>query len=372
MERSAEALTHCSNITNGLHMLVCRSAYQTMEKEVSSLSVETGGVLLGIADPPVIVEAGTGGEHAIRQLSQFSGDAEWDRRCLDRARARHGKSIGIAGYYHSHPAGSSGGFSDTDLAQARKLVEHFGDGKPLLVCIWARACRWLGRPHDDFRLSAYGIRSRDGTLEPLHFEVVDDQGECVREAISQAPLIPGENDSDFWSDERFVFYENRIGRQRIRQELQELRDRGWDICAYRIPGDRGLRLRCTNAWIAIEALLPREYPLNPPRLFVGSSTQELPALPTQQVWNSDRFLFELLDEAVPSLRSAVTHEDSHECTMSKQAPRLTSSWSEPKTSPRSQNRATFMGTGAKRRGWFISFLRSLLPRPRQRRRSMFV
>ncbi len=130
-------MTGRSNILDGVHVLICRSAYKTMEKEVNRLSVETGGVLLGVADPPVIVEAGAGGEHAIRQLSQFSGDVEWDRRCLDRARARHGKRIGIGGYYHAHPAGSSGRFSGTDLTQARELVEHFGDGKLLLVGIWA-------------------------------------------------------------------------------------------------------------------------------------------------------------------------------------------------------------------------------------------
>lgn len=273
-----------------------------MKKEVSSLSVETGGVLLGIADPPVIVEAGAGGEDAIRQLSQFSGDVEWDRQCLDRARERHGKTIGIAGYYHSHPAGSSGDFSGRDLAQAKTLVTHFGDGKPLLVCIWARDCRWFGlNPH--FRLSLYGIRSRESTLEPLDFEVVFDRDERVRKAISKAPIIPGENDLDFWSDDRFVFYENRIGRQRIRQELQELRNKGWDVCAYRIPGDRGLRLRCTNGKIAIEARLPREYPLNPPRLFVMAAG--LRPLPTQHVWNSDRSLFELIDDAVSDLCSSI-------------------------------------------------------------------
>lgn len=265
---------------------ICKSAQQTMLREVRGSPVETGGVMVGIADPPIIVEAGSGGKNAIREAARFSGDTEADRACLERARRKHGEQISITGYFHKHPQGMSG-WSGQDLSQAREITREFDDGKLVLVGIFTE------KGHDpEPRLFLYGISSPDGELESVEYEVVPDDDASVRNALAKAVVIPEIKDSDFWSDSAFRFYENPIGRDRLRQELDELRQRGWTVTVGRVGRETGLRVQAKRRGKSLEARLPREYPINPPRLFLNGQG-ELIGLDFLRQWNSDRSLADL-------------------------------------------------------------------------------
>lgn len=274
-----------------LNTLICQPAFHTMYQESERSRVETGGIMLGIPDPPVVVAAGAGGQNAVREAARFSGDVAEDRRQLAEARKRFGPQVSTVGYYHKHPRGMNG-FSSIDLRQARDLVNHFGDGKLLLVGIFAEGC-----PGPRARLFLFGIRDPNGTLKPLDYDVIPDSDPRIREAIDRAPVVPDVKQSAFWNDPGFTFYTNPIGKERIRREVQQLKAQQWEAMVFRHPSDSGLRIAITIVGLTIEAVLPREYPLAPPRVLLKGEG-ELRGLQCLQEWNSDRSLVEVFRSAI--------------------------------------------------------------------------
>jgi len=279
---------------NAQPSLICRTPYETMLREVEPSPVETGGQMVGIPDPPVVLAAGAGGRNAIREATCFKGDTEADRACLDAARRRFGPKVVITGYYHKHP-GNMSSFSGQDLRQARELVGQFGDGKPLLVAIYAR-------PRDDSKLKLflYAIQSAQGNLEPVRYEIVEDHDKRVLAALTQAPVVPSIRSVEFWTAEDFCFYENAVGRKRIVTDISDLRRGNWQVTPVRAPGERSLRLIAkSNGWM-LELRLPVEYPLNPPRVFLQGKW-ELGNLDVIRRWSSDCRLLDVVREATQVL-----------------------------------------------------------------------
>jgi proteasome lid subunit RPN8/RPN11 len=262
--------------------LICESAQKTMLAEVIDSPVETGGVMVGIADPPVIVSAGAGGEKAIRRATMFKGDTDADLRCLTQVRERFGEQCVVVGDYHKHPNGMSG-FSGVDLRQAQELADEYADGKVFLVGIFAEGC-----PDPQPNLFLYGIHSNDKQLKPVEYEIVSDDDPRVLEVLRTAAVVPSVRDTDFWHDAEFRFYENSIGRARINDDLDDLRQHGWAVQVSRVKSDNSLRVSVQVPEELIELRLPPEYPLNPPRVFL--SADELTGLQDVMNWNSERSL----------------------------------------------------------------------------------
>lgn len=269
---------------------ITRSAQKRIRKLAERCPIETGGLLAGIADPPTITAAGEPGPGAVRTAASYSGDVETDRRELAAARRRFGESVVIVGYWHKHPDGM-GRFSGQDLRQARELDEAFGDGNGLVVLIIERSGR-----RQALRLHAYGLQSNDKQLTARKLTVVDDEAECVRQALAGAPVLPDTDEGGFWEEASFQFYANPVGRQRIRQELAALRKAGWVVTTTRPRGQRGLVVECKRGGEAIQLRFPAEFPVNPPRAHVFGGRRRVVGLRAVREWNSDGSLAELLTE----------------------------------------------------------------------------
>lgn len=185
-----------------------------------------------------------------------------------------------------------GRFSLRDTQQAREFSRVFGDGKLLLVAIFSV----IGLEEEP-RLFLYGLCRPNEELMPVAYEIVKDDDERVHNAIVSAPVVPDVEDTDFWSDEDFSFYKNSVGRDRLQDELDELRRKDWAVEVYRRHRDPELRVAILTNGHKIEAVLPREYPLNPPRLFVKGAGELLHLEPLRQ-WNSGRSMIEVVQLAV--------------------------------------------------------------------------
>lgn len=142
----------------------------------------------------------------------------------------------------------------------------------------------------------YQICSAHDRLSKQEIKLVEDDAECVREALRNAPVIPETASSGFWQQEDFQFYTNPVGRQRIRSELDQLRCQGWKVTTMRDRNDGGMIAECTHGGPVLQLRFPAEFPLNPPRVFLAADNQHLTGLNNLREWNSGSFLAELLAE----------------------------------------------------------------------------
>jgi len=75
-----------------------------VESRQNSAQVETGGVLLGLVNDHIIMEAGRPGPESLNSAISFTPDVEHDRLLLAEAKKRH-PDIDYLGYWHKHPGG---------------------------------------------------------------------------------------------------------------------------------------------------------------------------------------------------------------------------------------------------------------------------
>ncbi|MGC9454943.1 MAG: Mov34/MPN/PAD-1 family protein [Phycisphaerae bacterium] len=296
-------------------ILICSSAADRILREAQSSEVETGGVLAGVLNPVTIVAAGQAGPEAVRTAASYSGDVEADREELAQARREFGQSVVIVGYWHKHPDGMSS-YSGQDLQQARELVRAFDDDRPLIVVI-------VARPHRAKAPKMYGYRicSPQDRLSKNEIRQVEDDAECVREALRNAPAVPETVGNGFWQQEDFQFYTNTVGRQRIRSELSRLRGQGWAVTAMRSRHDGRMFAECRRGEKTFQLRFPAEFPLNPPRVSLATDNQRLTGLSSLREWNSGSCLSELLAECEQviscprcrrvHLRESIQQETSH-------------------------------------------------------------
>ena len=148
---------------------------------------------------------------------------------------------------------------------------------------------------------AYILCCSDDTLQPWDIKVVKRNNPCIQTALENAPEIPDLKEGGFWDSPDFCFYQNAIGIDYIRRNIQELKDRGWQVTIGRSKHNR--QLIGTFVWkdsVIIRACFPKEFPINPPSLF-DVAHNEIMGLNTLAQWNSDRSLFEVLDECIGML-----------------------------------------------------------------------
>jgi hypothetical protein len=265
-----------------------------MEEEARKSPVETGGVLVGLAEPAIVLAAGKPGENSVRNAVLFKGDVAADGECLMHARKVFGDKVHVVGYWHKHPAGMTV-FSGQDLHQARESASGFGDGKPLLVII-------LTEESSRGRLGTYPymLRNAQDTLRPIVHEAIDVDDPRIQEALRKAPAMPDLHQGGFWDLAEFQFFQNAVGKAWLQQDLDRVRKAGWEVTVGRAKKDGLLVATFVRAGRTLQGRFPRECPLNPPRMF-SSDRREFAELRALREWSSSRSLVEVLAECVEVL-----------------------------------------------------------------------
>jgi hypothetical protein len=265
-----------------------------MEEEARTSPMETGGVLVGLAEPPIVLAAGKPGENSVRNSVLFKGDVAADRECLMYARKMFGDKVYVVGYWHKHPAGMTV-FSGQDLHQARESASGFGDGKPLLVLILTE-----GPDTRELRTYPYVLHNIEDDLHSVKYEVVAIEDSRIQEALRKAPAMPDVHQGGFWDLEDFQFFQNAVGKAWLQDDLDRVRKAGWEITVGRAKKDGLLVATFIRGGRALQGRFPREFPLNPPRLF-SSDRREFVELRSLREWSSSRSLVEVLEECIEVL-----------------------------------------------------------------------
>ncbi|QDT42559.1 hypothetical protein Pan241w_26440 [Gimesia alba] len=271
-------------------ILIVRSAFDQMLATVKSSPVEIGSILLGvIAEHIVVMAVGKPGENSIQEAVRFVHDPAEDQKCLQEQRQKHGQKIAILGGFHKHPSGMHW-FSSQDNQQAQEIFMQNGDGKPVLIGIWAEAVRGP-EPH----LFLYILESENGRLTPVGYDIVTPSDSRVAGALKDAPVFPEQSINGFWEDTQFQFYHNSVGRERIRNELATLRKQGWKVQTIRKAKTKKLILSLHRDTRQFLVMLPPEFPLNPPRIYDLAGFEVL-GLHALMQWNSDRCIAAIIEQ----------------------------------------------------------------------------
>ena len=171
------------------------------------------------------------------------------------------------------------------------MKNEYNDGRPVLMGIVNEKPRRLS---SKVSLHLYSTHQGGQVLEH-DWKLVRSKSKKLLEAISKAPIRPEINNADFWNNRDFQSYLNPIGRQRALREIEDLKKSGWQIRTSRRKQDDMLIIDACNNLAALRFILPPEYPLNPPTVFVGDG-EALRELKISRQWNSLYCLSDLASE----------------------------------------------------------------------------
>ena len=272
-------------------LLITYGAAKPIIKDSKQFEVETGGILVGtLGNPMTIVAAGKSGQNSQHHAAQYTSDPIADKNCLSKAQQDYGQAIKPVGWWHKHPADFNRP-SSGDCRQIQQLSKDYNDGKPILMGI-VNQCSGLRRK---ITLHLYSLDPGSHLIEHP-WRLVSSKHPTLLELIAKAPVTPETNNTDFWKDPNFQSYLNPVGRQRILQEIEELKKDGWQVKTSRHKHNGMLMLDLFDGITELQFLLPPEYPLNPPTIltsdggcFTGSDILRR--------WNSHCRLTGLAEEA---------------------------------------------------------------------------
>lgn len=275
-------------------IIITYKASRNIIKQSQLCDVETGGIFVGTMKPPTIVDAGKPGANSIHRPTKFTSDPGADKACLAEARKQYGDRVIPVGWWHKHPSGFNKP-SNGDCHQAQKLVEEYNDGKPVLMGIVNHIQKLV---RHKTTLYLYGL-GPDGNLVEYDWKLISSHSPELFAALKKASLSPGTKKSDYWDDSDFQFYQNPIGRKRIKEELGNLKKAGWKVATKRRPQDKLLVLDLSRFNMNLRMILPPEYPLNPPIVFTDDGRRLLDLRALNQ-WNSLNCLTDITNEFVLS------------------------------------------------------------------------
>lgn len=269
-------------------------AWEAIESAVlaTNANVETGGLLVGTRSQKVIVAATKPGPGAEQKAYRFTDDPDHQQAELDAISSGFDEKVSVEGWWHSHlgMAHPSGG----DFHQARELVEQFG--RRLLVLI---ACVQNHRHGHDpcVTLNAFTLQPGDTDFRSVRLLRVPDDSPLITDALAQEPSPAPIAEKDFWKDLDFNFYLTPVGHDRIQDEIAELRAAGFRVTSLRRKRDGRLLLEIGSRGGRLLCLPPREYPVNPPRLFWPGREKPIWLLRSVLSWNSDSRILDVVNEA---------------------------------------------------------------------------
>lgn len=295
-----------------------RSAVETIHREsISAFGIgkETGGILIGLvpSDEIVIISSATGPGHDGKCASFASWETDTDYLNEELKMAREENlAVNLRGFWHRHP-GQMSHPSAQDLWEARKILadkKHYKlDGKLIMPIVTVAQER--------VTIHAYYITDEELWFKEIPVEVVSDSDEMVKSLLASKKAIEVEEETnhEFWRDKDWHFYKSLYGALRLEEELAGLKLLGYKATA-RLLKDSDC---CVEAWKngghqRVLFLLPREYPLNPPRVFVkhGEDIRELEADSPSPLlrWSSTFHLAELVVALEGQLRKRTTDKGS--------------------------------------------------------------
>lgn len=269
---------------------ITKSAYAIIEQESLKCGTETGGLLIGCFNNPIVIEATPPGRNAELGSCHFTADIEEDNLRLAYTIRKYNGKVSLMGYWHKHP-GAMSQPSGGDLMQAQEIVKGMaqsGDKKPLLVFI-------SNVISGNIKVYAYCIKSEATEFEPVQLTIVADNSDDVNCTLKSEPVVVQTKPSDYWLDPDFQFYLTIRGKERIKQELNELELAGYKAKALRRQSDNRLLLEVQKDNLFFIVIPPVEYPLGAPRIFDKHTENEMTGLTAICSWNSDYSIKTLLD-----------------------------------------------------------------------------
>jgi len=275
------------------HCLITIEASRNIIKQSRKSDVETGGILIGILEPVIIIiNAGCPGDNAVRRVTQFTSDPQADQICLANAHQMYGDCVVPMGWWHKHPAGFNKP-SFGDCQQIHQLTQDYADGKPVFMGIVNQIPALM---RQKTTLHLYSVDPDDNIVESP-WNLISNKNPVFIQALNKAPIRPPAKHSDYWADNNFQSYLNPVGRERIKKEVENLRLDGWQVTTGRHPQDKVLILELAKDSTALRLVLAPEFPLNPPCIFTpdGRCFQGLHSL---DQWNSQKMLVEVAAEAM--------------------------------------------------------------------------
>ena len=246
--------------------------------------VETGAIGVG-PDEHTVTEVIPSGPSAKRSAGSFELDAEYLQPLLERAEKR---GLRFVAFWHSHPAGCARP-SGIDRAAARRMLNDPDWGLPGHVYLPISM-----RTKTGFATRFFLARGRSAEITEPTTVVLSSETTPGREpASARVPALGGAH----------LGLDDRLIRERIASDLVELKAAGWTASVRRSP--HGTSLRTESRRIVLWLVLPPEYPLSPPDVFVeeGDGLRRIPAsdVPELVPWSSLRSSAVALEQARKSV-----------------------------------------------------------------------
>ncbi len=275
---------------------ITKCAAAVLREESLRCNLETGGLVCGYPRGRVIDSATQPGPKAVKRACSFSADLEFQKRAMEviiRESAGRAKQMGT---WHRHP-GLMSCPSSGDQDQARQIANDFAQDPSacqLVVIITNVRGR---RPKRQVLVHAFVYDPDAMQLLPARVALVPDDAPVVLDARKDEPPAPTVREADFFNDLDFRFQETRLGSQRLALEVAELRAEGLNVDAgqRRDDGRVVLVLSAPNDKRCV-VIPPREYPLNPPRLFDLPGGREFDGANCVSIryWSSDRRMLDIV------------------------------------------------------------------------------
>ena len=280
-----------------MKLKITKGSYETIQEESLNTETETGGLLIGTLEVPIVIRASKPGTLANKSWACYTNDSDYDNLILAETIKEFGGKVKNIGHWHKHP-GSMSELSSTDLATAQEIAqtnEHDGDRRPVFYIV-------TNVNSNGVKFYCYVLDPYIQKFEPVKMEVIDDNAEEVKKALSIEPIIIQPQEIDFWRNEDFQFYLTEVGFKRLKQEVDQLQTSGYDV---KVHANGQLRLRIYKDGETIMCFPPPEYPLNPPRFF-RDNIELFYSLP---IWNSSFRIADILETLDKQDKEKRTHEN---------------------------------------------------------------
>jgi integrative and conjugative element protein (TIGR02256 family) len=259
---------------------ITRSAYSVIKRESFAHNTETGGLLIGTLNEPIVVKASHAGVNAKVTAISYSNDVPYDNHILQETIEKSNGKCKKIGYWHLHPAGCTHP-SLGDLHQARQIVqrnERDGDMRPVFFVI--------ANVNGEVRLFGYSLKPGQKNFEQVAIDIINDDSKEIENALRSEPAVIQPREMDFWKD-HFQFYLTPNGYERLKEEVDYLKQAGYDVNVY-TRKQLCLKIKKEET---ILCYLPPEYPLNPPRLFKDDREIRY----CMPIWNSSYRIIDILN-----------------------------------------------------------------------------
>jgi|GEM_PF-6481765 len=268
---------------SGSPLFVAETVLADAHRLAGQFSVETGAIGVG-PDEHTLTALIPSGPGAKRTAGSFELDADYLQPLLERAEAR---GLRFVAFWHSHPQGFPNP-SETDRAAARRMLgdPEWGLSGHVYLPISVR------KAGGGFETRFFVARGSDATIEEASVVVIS-----PTKPPAGLRADAGAHGSST-CDATVV-----VGADRLQRDQVELKAAGWTARLRSTAG--GLALRAELRHLALWFVLPPEYPISAPDVYVeeegGFRPIPLVDLPEVASWSSLRSLVALAAQARKSV-----------------------------------------------------------------------